>query len=111
MSEFTESLHDVFEEFGLITIRKMFGGHGVFHNGFMFGLVANDELFLKVDGQIKSEFVERGLPAFEYSKNGKLVKMSYHLVPDDIYDNKKHAREWAEKSYAAALRAGKKRKK
>ena len=56
MSEFVESLSDVFEEFGSITSRKMFGGHGIYHQGLMFGLITDDELFFKVDGLSKLEF-------------------------------------------------------
>jgi len=48
MSQFVEYLHEVFERFGPIRIRKMFGGYGVYHGGLMFGLVADDTLYLLV---------------------------------------------------------------
>lgn len=34
-----ELLRDKLEPIGGITIKKMFGGHGVFHEGKMFGIV------------------------------------------------------------------------
>lgn len=111
MSEFVESLNDVFEEFGLIRSRKMFGGYGIYHQGLMFGLISDDELYLKVDEELKTEFEEKDLPAFEYSKNGKLMKMSYHLAPEEIYEDKSTAKEWAVKAYEAALRSNKSKKK
>ena len=33
MSEFIAYLPEVFELFGSIQIRKMFGGYGIYHNG------------------------------------------------------------------------------
>ena len=44
MSGFTDHLHEVFGAFGPIQTRCMFGGHGVWHQGLMIGLVAGDTL-------------------------------------------------------------------
>jgi len=44
MSEYVEYLKEVLELFGPITARKMFGGYGIYHNGLMFALVADDTL-------------------------------------------------------------------
>ena len=49
MDEFVNYLHEVFKAFGPIHTRRMFGGHGVFHEGLMFGLVADGVLYLKAD--------------------------------------------------------------
>ena len=105
MSEFTSFLEDVFRQFGEISCRKMFGGHGVYHNGTMFGLVADDVLFLKVDKSIVSFFVERDLPPFEYPKGGKMIKMSYYQAPEEVYEDSFEAEVWARRSYECALAA------
>lgn len=107
MSNYIDFLHEVFEPFGVITTRKMFGGYGVYHAGLMFGLVADDELYLKVDKLSIDEFNAAGLAAFEYTKNGKVMKMSYHKAPGDIYDDPEQATYWANLAYAAALRSAK----
>lgn len=104
MSEFVEYLHEVFSEFGPIRSRKMFGGHGIYHNDLMFGLVADDELYLKVDKKSQDQFTERGLTPFEYAKNGKTFQMSYFLAPEEIYDDPDEARVWAGIAFDAALR-------
>ena len=52
-------------------------------------------------------FEERGLPAFEYLKQGKPYRMSYHLAPEEIYDDPEIAADWARGAFAAALRAKK----
>lgn len=105
MSEFVEYLKEVFVQFGPIQSRKMFGGYGVYHNGVMFGLVADDMLYLKVDDTIKPLFEAKGLPAFEYDKGDKVVTMSYSLAPDEILDDPEEAALWAERSYRVAFRS------
>lgn len=105
MSGFVEHLHEVFRDFGPITARKMFGGHGIFHEGRMFGLIADDVLYLKVDARNRADFEAQGLQAFEYNKAGKTMKMSYYQAPDTIFDDPDEAATWAQKAYAAALRA------
>ncbi len=105
MSEFIAFLHEVFESFGSITTRKMFGGYGIYHDGLMFGLVADEVLYLKADETNRLHFESRGLTAFEYEKKGKTFKMSYYLAPEEIYDDREAAALWAMRSYEAALRA------
>lgn len=41
MNEFVEYLKEVFREFGPVSARRMFGGHGIFFDGLMIGLVAD----------------------------------------------------------------------
>ncbi|MEM7359702.1 MAG: TfoX/Sxy family protein [Pseudomonadota bacterium] len=109
MSEFVSYLHEVFEQFGTIRSRKMFGGHGIYHNDLMFGLVADDELYLKTDAENLSEFTDRDLDAFEFNKDGKLMKMSYYRAPEEIYDDPDEAAHWGNIAYAAAVRANNKK--
>ena len=104
MNEFVDNLEQVFSLFGPVHSRKMFGGHGIFHEGLMFGLVADDILYLKADPASEDAFREQGSHPFEYMKNGKAVKMSYFLAPETIYEDPEEARRWAQRAYAAALR-------
>jgi len=105
MSEFIPFLHEVFHDFGLITSRKMFGGYGIYHDGVMFALVADDTLYLKADVTTKDYFIDKQLIPFEYDKGGKKIKMSYYLAPEEIYDDPDEASYWANLAYEAALRA------
>lgn len=105
MSQYTDFLVELFESFGKVSARRMFGGHGIFHDGLMIGLVADDVLFLKADKELAPKFEDRDLPPFEYSKNGKVMKMSYYQAPEEIFDNPSLASEWARDSYQAALRS------
>lgn len=104
MSEFVDYLHEVFEQFGRIQVRKMFGGYGIYHDGIMFGLIADDTLYLKADNTTAKLFKSRGLNQFEYHKGGKPVKMSYYEAPAEILDDREEAAVWARRSYEAAMR-------
>ena len=104
MSEFTQYLQEVFELFGPISARKMFGGYGIYHQGLMRALVADDTLYLKADPENVGYFQELELGPFEYHKQGKVMKMSYYLAPDEIMDDRELAASWAQRSFAAALR-------
>ena len=111
MSEFTDYLKEVFEQFGPVQVRKMFGGYGIYHDGIMFGLVADETLYLKSDASIEDLFLARDLGAFEYERKGKTFKMSYFLAPEEIYDNPETAHEWAQRSFDVAFRANAKKEK
>jgi len=111
MSEYVEYLKEVFCEFGSVEPRRMFGGYGIFRKGLMFGLVADDVLYLKADEAIARHFTERELEQFSYEKQGKAFKMSYYMAPEDIFDDPEEAKVWADRSYAAAVRSSKPKKK
>lgn len=105
MSEFTDHLDEVFERFGPITARRMFGGYGIYHDGLMFALVADDTLYLKADAESAGRFEREGLPRFAYDKQGKPVKMSFYQAPEHIFDDRDEAAAWARLAFAAALRS------
>jgi DNA transformation protein len=111
VSEFVVNLNEVFVEFGQIEAKRMFGGYGIYRDGLMFALVADDELYLKADANSAHSFIELGLPQFEYEKNGKKMKMSYYSAPDGIFDDPALAKEWADRAYGAALRTKAPKKK
>ncbi len=103
MSEFVNFLHEVFAQLGAINARKMFGGFGIYHNGVMFGLVSDDTLYLKTDKNTAQYFIEKDLHQFEYDKNGKRIKMSYYMAPEEILENPDDAELWARRAYEVAL--------
>ena len=54
MSKFVQSLHEVFERFGRIEARRMFGGQGIYHDGRMFALVNKDNAMTKKTKPVKT---------------------------------------------------------
>lgn len=103
MTEFTDYLQEVFEDFGPINAKRMFGGYGIYYKDIMFALVENDTLYLKADDSIAEDFIERNLGQFEYIRGGKMIKLSYYQAPEELLEDRDMAREWAQKSYKIAL--------
>ena len=110
-SEFVDYVLELLDTLGPVTARRMFGGYGIFLDGLMFGLIANDMLYLKVDDETKVSYVERGLEAFSFTKLGKQMSMSYFLVPEEAMEDSEEMRLWAEKAYAVAVRTAATKKK
>ena len=104
MNEFTEHLAELFETFGPVSIRAMFGGHGIYRDGLMFGLVAGDALYLKADDRNRGMFESCGLPRFEYAKQGKTITVSYYLAPGEALEDPRTLAEWSRSAFEAALR-------
>lgn len=109
-TEFPEYVLDLIAQVGppfdaAARLRRMFGGHGIFCDGVMFALIADDVLFLKVDDETKPSFRDAGSEPFTYEKSGKLIELSYLTVPDDAAENVEELRPWAHMALAAANRA------
>jgi hypothetical protein len=49
-------------------LRRMFNGQGIFCDGVMFALVADDTLYLKGDDDMKPAFLDAGSSPFTYEK-------------------------------------------
>jgi len=111
MSEFVANLSEVFALFGPVRAKRMFGGYGIYHADLMFGLVADDVLYLKADEKSVAAFARQGLQPFEYEKGNKTIKLSYHMAPEAIFDDPETAREWAVLAFEAALRCRKPKRK
>ncbi|MCR9220402.1 MAG: TfoX/Sxy family protein [Alphaproteobacteria bacterium] len=101
-------VRDLYDQAGLgsVTTRRMFGGAGVFRDGVMVALIADETLYLKTDAQTRPRFEAAGLPPFTYQRAGKpAVVMSYALCPDEALEDPDAFADWAGEAMAAARRA------
>jgi DNA transformation protein and related proteins len=74
-------------------------------------LVNNGIFYLKVDGENRYKFEEAGLPAFTYSRKGKICSMAYHQAPDDALEDPDELMKWVQLGFDASIRAPKKKSK
>lgn len=88
-----------------VSAKRMFGGYGLFRDGLMFALVADDTLYFKTDDQSVIRFTERELEPFTYIKAGKPMAMSYYRAPEETMDSSDDMCEWATVAYEVARRA------
>jgi len=111
-NEFVDYLLELLRSFGHVTSRAMFGGHGIYKDGLIFGLVIDEAFYLKVDDVNRGEFDERGLRPFVYhsKSKGKEVSLGYYQCPEEALESAAVMQDWARSGYAAALRAASRKK-
>ena len=83
---------------GDVTSKKMFGGHGLFHKGVMFGLIdPKGAAYLKADEKMAS--------AMEKMGSYKHGRMPYYSLPLVALNSTKELLKLARKSIALAAKA------
>ncbi len=108
---FADHVVDLLEGFGRCEARRMFGGYGIFHQGSMFGLIADGNLYLKADDKSRPLFESEGSEAFTYYRQDKPYRLSYYLAPETFFEDSDACRQWARTAFDAALRNPQKPKK
>ena len=100
-----EALEELFAPFGAVTVKRMFGGHGIWADGLCFAIQGEGEVYLKVDDVSKAEFVAAGSKPFVYDAKGKEMTMAYWRLVAGAYDDEDELKRWAGLGLAAARRA------
>jgi DNA transformation protein and related proteins len=96
-------LIDSLKPLGSVSIRKMFGGAGVYINGAIIGITADGELYLKANADTRARFEAAGCEPFTYEKgDGKTASMSYYRAPSDVYDDTDELIRWVRVALLAA---------
>jgi DNA transformation protein and related proteins len=102
---FIEHLKDALCGLGPVSVRRMFGGAGVYADGVMFGLIADDTLYLKADAETKRAFEAEGLGPYGYGAPGKRIDLPYWRIPERLLDDADEMLAWASAALAVARRA------
>jgi DNA transformation protein len=104
-SEFADQLAERLAPFGGVRAKRMFGGWGIFLDGLMFALIADEQLYLKSDAGNRERFAADNLPAFSYPRGGKMIELSYRLAPEEALEDDAVLLDWARSAIEAALRS------
>jgi DNA transformation protein len=107
-SAFVGFVVECLQPMGAVGARRMFGGHGIFLEGLMFGLVADGQLYLKVDDCNRAAYETEGLQPFTYSSRGRTIELPYRQAPGEAFDDPEVMCAWGREAFAAALRAARK---
>ncbi len=107
MSDFIPFVQELLERWSPVSARRMFGGHGLYHEGLMFAIVMDNRLYLKADELNQPQFEALGLAPFTYVMKGREVALSYWAAPESIFDDPNEATQWAQSAWDAALRGHK----
>ncbi|MEQ1706919.1 MAG: TfoX/Sxy family protein [Terricaulis sp.] len=104
---FHDFVRELFAGLGPVQVKRMFGGAGVYADGVMFALLANDVIHLKVDDVMKAELRAEGCGPFIWTpasgpRAGEQVEMGYWRMPDSALDEPDLAADWARKALGVA---------
>ncbi len=91
------------ERISLITAKNMFGGVGLYAEGYFFVLIGNDQLYFKVDDSNRSDFEAAAMEPFR--PYGDERAMQYYEVPIEVLEDVDALPRWAAMAIAAARRA------
>ena len=97
--DFLNYVLDQLSRWGGVSVRRMFGGAGLYRDGKMFGLVAEDVAYLKVDDTNREDFMKAGSSPFNpYPERTKSAVMSYYEIPPEVLENRDELCRWAQRS-------------
>ena len=102
--EYLVFVQDQLRGLGEITVKRMFGGAGLYLDGVFFAIVADDVLYFKVDDSNRADYEAEGMGPFR-------PLMSYYEVPADVLEDPEVLRTWVGKAVEVAGRADKKKPK
>jgi DNA transformation protein len=81
---------------------SMFGGFVIRQYDLPFGLIFDDELYLKVNKGNLLDYKALGSEPFSYSKKGKIINISNWRVPAEVLEDPDTIVTWAKKAVQAA---------
>jgi len=104
-----EFIRDLFAPFGPVTVKRMFGGAGLYSQGLMFALLFDGAIFLKVDETSIPDFEREGSRPFVYTRAkspGRVGRhsLSFWRLPERLYDDADELALWAARALAIAQR-------
>ncbi|HYH20542.1 MAG TPA: TfoX/Sxy family protein [Azospirillum sp.] len=102
--EFAALVCESLAPMGDVRARRMFGGWGVYLDGVMFALIADDTLYFRTDERTRPAYEAEGLPPFAPFPD-KPMRMPYFRAPDWALDDGAELLAWARPAFEAAWRA------
>jgi DNA transformation protein and related proteins len=107
---FSEFLREQLSPLGPLSFRRMFGKTGVFCEGVMFAVVADDTLYFRIDETNKPIFQEAAaFPPLNYTKAGRTIDLAFWRTPERLFDEPDELVTWSRAALAAAHRVATRR--
>ena len=104
-SALLDYLVDLLVPLGQVRGRAMFGGHGLYLNGAIVGIIVDETLYLKVDDGNRAAFESEAMRPFSYVNKGRRIAMSYWEAPASVIEEPEMLRDWVVRAAAASRRA------
>ncbi len=106
-SEFVETVCERLAPLGQVRTRAMFGGWGIYVDGWFCAIVHRGALYFKADQTSRPDFEAMGLQPFKPFADQPMV-MSYYDAPAEVFEDQAEMLAWGRKALEAALRGQRK---
>src|SRR5262245_35346957 len=90
-TEFADYVSELLTGVGRVVARRMFGGYGLYCDGVMFALIADDMLYLKVDEANRPDFEQAESAPFVYDARDRQITLAYWRAPDETMESRELA--------------------
>ena len=87
-NEYLQFIMQKLDSLGDVKSRSMFGGYGIFHEGLMFAVIADDTLYFKVNESNRDIYEQDGSKPFPHG-------ISYWEAPAELLEEDSKLCEWA----------------
>ena len=101
------AIRDLFAALGPVTIKRMFGGKGVYAAQGIVAVEVDGDILLKADPVSAPRFAAAACRQWTYDGKKGPVKMPYWTVPPEAFDDPDEMGAWARLAAEAAARAAK----
>jgi DNA transformation protein len=100
---FEDFVADQLSPLGKISVRRMFGGAGIYRQGVFFGILYNGRLYLRTDAASRPDYRTRGMKPFR-PRAGITLK-TYYEVPPEVWEESELLVARAQRALAARAEA------
>lgn len=98
-----DTVLDLLADWGGVSARRLFSGHGLYRDGVIFAIVIAETLYLKVDDDSRATFIERGMAPFVYNRKQRRVALpGYYEAPPELFDEPEEMQRWSRRALVAA---------
>ncbi len=110
MAGYPRRFDDLFQFFGPVSVRRMFGGEGIFADDLMIALVtSDDQMYLKTSDATRRAFLAEQRKPFSFAKGGRKIDTAYYAVPDRLLDDPEEFAQWVKRAQDVARAASAKK--
>ena len=102
-NEYLKFIRDQLAHWRPIMTKPMFGCTGLYAEGLMFGIIANEIIFLKVDQTNIDNYIKADSEPLKVFKNNTIVP-SFYNVPITILEDHNQLMLWAEEALQIQLK-------
>lgn len=98
-------IRELFTPFRPVTVKRMFGGAGVYAEGLMFALVFDGAIYLRVDEASIPDFEGEGSAPFVYplaKTHAGRPSRHFWCLPERLYDDPDELAVWASRALTIA---------